>query len=186
MHNPPDAPKSVIKSTFIYKKDGKIIELTEEEAGKVYSDSTYKFVDRKDETISKAPLPPIHDFSISNDSGDYTQDFLNEKGYRLMIVQYDLEHTNTSAQPKLNELVKGLKADNKVKVWAVTGSGSALTENYIRDHQVPYTFYAMDVTVQKTMIRSNPGLILFKDNVVVMIWPSTNLPDKEKLYSYMK
>jgi hypothetical protein len=41
-------------------------------------------------------------------------------------------------------------------------------------------FYA-DAVPLKSMVRSNPGLILLKDGIVIKKWPSSALPDYNQL-----
>jgi hypothetical protein len=44
-----------------------------------------------------------------------------------------------------------------------------------------YPFCQMDDITLKTMIRSNPGLMLLKKGVVVRKWSNSNLPDEYQL-----
>jgi len=187
---PPGALKDSTVMTFVYKnnKTGEKVEFSMSDLSHLDSvkAAQYTFVTRKDKKIREGYKPPIHDFSIQGKDSDVTKSFLAEKGYRLMIVQYDIEKSNTRAQPELNKLVRHLIQDSKVKIWPLSGSSSAMNDNYIKKNHVPYTFYSADVTMLKTIVRSNPGLVLFHDNVVVRQWPSTALPSIEKIYANMK
>ena len=40
-----------------------------------------------------------------------------------------------------------------------------------------YPFFQTDAIVLKTMIRSNPGLMLLHDGQIIGKWPSTGMPD---------
>jgi uncharacterized membrane protein YphA (DoxX/SURF4 family) len=185
MKLPPNARKDSIVMTFIYQKNGQEKAFTMDQLANI--DSTWTFKERKDNVIREGDKPLIHDFSIFTlDGEEVTQKFLEDSGYKLMIVQWDLEISNTQAQPKLNELVTELKKDNKIHIWPLTSSSNALVQFYSQAHQVPYHFYQMDNTVLKTIIRSNPGLLLLKGNKIIGQWPSTWLPSKETLYSYMQ
>ncbi len=194
METPPNAPKDSVVMTFIYtnKKTGKDMEITMDALSKMDSigrqklEDNYTFKDRRDKVIKEGYKPPIHDFSIQSQDSDVTKSFLSEKGYRLMIVQYDIEKSQSRFQPELNQLVRELMKGGKVKIWPVSGSSVTLNEKYRKDFGVPYSFYSADVTVLKTIIRSNPGLVLFHDNVVVHDWPATALPSVSTVYSYMK
>jgi uncharacterized membrane protein YphA (DoxX/SURF4 family) len=185
---------------FIYKdkKTGKTLSLTMDQLSHMDSLSQVNlskndtFIERKDDVIFEAPKAPIHDFVITKHEKiadhdtdiNVTNEFLAEKGYRLMIVQYNLEKSALRFQSELNKLVKTLMSDGKVKIWALTSSSGA--DAFRSLHKLPYTFYTADETMLKTITRSNPGLVLLRNNVVIKKWPATALPDAETLYSYMK
>jgi len=193
MQKPAGPPDSVIM-TFVYmdKKSGKKFELSTDQISHMDSVKSAElakndsFITRNDNVIRKAKQAPIHDFSISFHDSDVTKGFLSENGYRLMIVQYDIEKSTVRFQPELNKVAKQLIKDGKVKIWALSGSSAALNDAYRKNNLVPYPFYSADVTMLKTIIRSNPGLVLFYNNVVLQQWPATALPSAEKIYSYMK
>ncbi len=175
-----------VKMIFIYEKDGKQYEFSMDTLSKVDIGS-FKYVDRKDKIIRKAYQPPIHDFSVSDRNGqDITSVFLEQKGYRLVIFQYDLEKSNTRVQEKLNKLVSDLMGDGKVRIWAFTCSSNALITNYREVHKLPYDFHSADCTMLKTVIRSNPGLVLMNGCVVEKMWPSTDLPSREELLKHTR
>lgn len=147
----------------------------------------WKFEDNITKEI-KAPVPGrIQDFSIFNEKDDnLTDEFLEQPGYKLLIVQYNLDKSNTNAQNDLNLLVVNLLENTGIRVWALTSSSSAKIEAYVDDHDVPYRLYFSDATTLKTIIRSNPGLVLFNGSTVVKKWPSRNLPTEKQVLSYMK
>jgi len=66
---------------------------------------------------------------------------------------------------------------NNIKFICLTSSGDDETQKYSREYHTPYTFYSTDNTVLKTMIRSNPGLILIKAGVVIADWHYHSIPD---------
>ena len=194
MEIPADAPKDSVVMTFIYKnnKTGAEKEISMDALSKMDSlgrldlEKNFTFKDRKDKVIKEGYRPPIHDFSIQSQDSDVTKSFLAEKGYRLMIVQYDIEKSASRFQPELNKLVMDLMKNTRIKIWPVSGSSVALNEKYRKENAVPYTYYSADVTVLKTIVRSNPGLVLFHDNVVLHKWSATALPSASTVESYMK
>ena len=194
MEIPPNAPKDSVVMTFIYKnnKTGseKVVSMDDlskmDSLGRLDLEKNFTFKDRKDKVVKEGYKPEIHDFSIQSQDSDVTKSFLSEKGYRLMIVQYDIEKSASRFQPELNKLVMDLMKNTKIKIWPVSGSSVALNEKYRKEHAVPYTYYSADVTVLKTIVRSNPGLVLFHDNVVLHKWPATALPSAGTMESYMK
>lgn len=185
MKIPEGSPKDSFAITLVYEKDGKDYEF---EMNKLPADlETYKWKETKTVQVSKAPLAPIHDFVIySQDGAEVTDKFLEQKGYRMMIVQYDLEKSNVSSQKDVNKLVNDLVSKGKVKIWGFTSSSNALVDLYTQAHDVPYKLFRADGTMLKTMIRSNPGLILLKDTKVIKKWPGTAVPSVDKVHSLLK
>ena len=180
---PEGAPRDSVEMVFIYEKDGKQIEIPTSEIGKV--DETYKFIDRKDKLIRKGYEPPIHDFKIYNDLGlEYTDSILAETDFRLILVQRNIEESR-HIEKSIAALAEKWQADGK-KFWALTASPYEKTEPYRHEHQLAYTYYLMDGTPLKSMVRSNPGLMLMHGNVVVKKWSAYNFPTYDIVKKYMK
>ncbi len=194
MEIPANAPKDSVIMTFVYKNNktgaDRVISMDDltkmDSLGRLDLEKNFTFKDRRDKVVREGYKPPIHDFSIQSQDSDVTKSFLSEKGYRLMIVQYDIEKSASRFQPELNKLVLDLMKDGKVKIWPLSGSAVTLNEKYKKENAVPYTYYSSDVTVLKTIVRSNPGLVLFHDNVVLHQWPATALPTASSVENFMK
>ena len=65
--------------------------------------------------------------------------------------------------------------------YCLTSSGEKGIETWKEMTGAEYPFCRGDAVVLKTMIRSNPGLMLLHDGKVVGKWPSTALPRAEEL-----
>ena len=143
---------------------------------------------RKDKIIIPAYKPPIHDLEVTDpETGMSMLDsMLDSKGYKLVIVSSILEKARVkAAQQDLNALAEAWMKES-LPVWALTGSESATQKAYRQEHRVPYRFYNTDGTVLKTMIRSNPGLLLLKDSRVLAKWSASNIPSLEQVKKYMR
>ncbi|MGZ5243004.1 MAG: BT_3928 family protein [Bacteroidia bacterium] len=198
MEIPPNAEKDSIVMIYVYKnkKSGEDVEFPYDDvmAGKTSDENVWAYVDRKDKKVREGYKAPIHDFAIYKpDGSNITEQFLSETGYRLLVIHYDVQKSYVEAQAKVNGLTMTLLRNNKhkpnkpkIKVWGLSGSSAALVDWYRTTNNVPYTFYQADATVLKTIIRSNPGMVLMKDNVVVEMWPATDVPTDEEIYSYVK
>lgn len=175
---PEDAP--IIDMVFVYEKDGQNHEFTMEEISTV--DLTgYTYVERTDKVIREGKLPKVHDFVFNNKDGEeVTDEFLNQKGYKMLTVQYDLAKTDMSKQDDLEKLDAALNKQNIPSFHASAG-----TKAQLEALNSPLKYYSVDKTTLKTIVRSNPGLVLFKDNVIVMKWPSTRFPDVEDVMKYV-
>lgn len=133
--------------------------------------------------------PKIVDFSINDlDGNPITDSILNIKGYHFLLVCYDLNKTDDdeTLHAKMNDLYK-LAASEKIPFLALTASDAKMIDNYKHAHQALYDFANVDGIVLKTMIRSNPGLILMNGSTVVMNWHYHNFPTYSDVkQKYMK
>ena len=64
-----------------------------------------------------------------------------------------------------------------VKVAGLSSSLPIDIKAYAIVRNSPYETYTIDGTTLKTMMRSNPGLMLLRKGTVIGKWPGTSLPD---------
>ncbi len=181
---PPDAKRDSVVMVFIYEKDGKQFEFGVNEVGNV--DDTYKFVDRIDKVIVEGDKAPIHDFKLFDVNGqDYTDTLLFQKGFRMVLVQTNILKSRTGIEPQIAQLANDCALAG-IPFWALTNTTLTEVEPYRHEHQFAFNYYNMDVTPLKSMVRSNPGLLLMKDNVVIKKWSAYGIPTFEKVKLYME
>jgi len=181
---PPNAIKDSVVMTFIYEKNGQKKELTMDDLKNI--DSTYKFIDRKDKVIREGDKPKIHDFSIrAKDGTDITDDVLNHDNI-FLLVAYRLSETDEKVQGKINDFAT-LCQRAGVEFIGLTGSSFKDVDVFRHEHNNMFEYYQMDETVLKTMIRSNPGLMLLKKGTVTAIWHHSKFPTFDEMKNkYLK
>lgn len=183
MTYPEGAARDSFEMVFIYEKDGKQVELGMSDLGKI--DDTYKFVDRKDKLIKEGYKLPIHDFKLYDANNiEYTDTFLNDNNYKLVIVQKDVKASRQGTEAQLAKVSSDFQQAG-FNVWGLTASAPEFVEAYRHEYQLAYNYYTMDATPLKSMVRSNPGVMLMKGNVVVKKWSSYAIPSMETLKKYM-
>jgi len=135
-----------------------------------------------EKTIKEAYKPEIHDWmNIYNNNGvDVADSIMQAKGYTLLLVSIYLDEVHKNVQPKLNKLHMAWSKTGH-GFYAMTSSGGSVIDEYRQTKDVLYPFYSADNKLLASMIRSNPGLILIKDAVVIKRWPFRNLPTIEEL-----
>lgn len=185
MQIPEDAEEDVIETILIYEKDGVQKEFSLTDYPK--DDSTWTFVDSKHEIIKKGYEPPIHDFTMDDpDNGDITEDVLNNPGYSFLMVCYRVEKAVTNNKQKINDIYQFAK-ENGYGFYCMTATGLETEE--MREFKTEmewgkggegYTFVNSDEITLKTIVRSNPGLVLIKNGTVVNKWSNKNLPSFDK------
>lgn len=183
------------ESLLVYKnlKTNELKEFSNEEYNrlKIWEDTlTWAWAETKNKLIHDAINPPkIMDFSIQSlDGYDLKDSVLNNKDYMFLLIEWDLNETedDETLHAKINDLYK-LASGEKIKLLALTQSDAKLIDDYKHKHQALYDFANGDGTVLKTMIRSNPGLILIKDGTVIMNWHYNNFPSYSDVkQKYMK
>jgi uncharacterized membrane protein YphA (DoxX/SURF4 family) len=181
---PEGAKKDSVAMIFIYEKDGKRLELGVNDIGQI--DDTYTFIDRVDKVIVEGDKAPIHDFKLFDINGvDYTDSLLMQKGFRIILVQTHIAKSRTGMEPQLAKLAADCQA-NGVGFWALTNTTLTEVEPYRHEHQLAFNYYNMDATPLKSIVRSNPGLVLLKDNVVIKKWSAYGIPTFDKVKLYME
>jgi hypothetical protein len=168
--------------TFIYKnkktKENK--EFPTAELTKLNFDE-WEYVDRKDNIIDPGIPATITNLYINNEEHqDITDSLLSNPNYSLMVVAYKLGKTSECCFGKhLNPIAE--KCDKAgIHFYCVT-SGDIDIETFRHKNQTAYPFYTADETPLKTMIRSNPGLILLKNGIVINKWHHQHFPTFEEL-----
>ena len=136
---------------------------------------TWEFADQHRIIIEEGIPAPIHDFSITTIEGsDYTEDILNNPGYYFFLICYDLDKTNKNAFGKINDFVK-LSRQDSLPVICLTATSERI-ESFKKETGTDIDFYVTDGTQLKTMIRSNPGLMLLKQGTVIDMWHYHSIP----------
>jgi len=181
MKLPPGALTDSVVMVFTYEKDGKQIELDMEGIKSV--DETYKFIDRKDKVIREGDKPPIHDFSITAvDGTDLTSDVLNQNEV-FLLVAYDINKSNKEVQSKVNDFV-ALCQKSGIEFIGLTASVPGEVDVFRHEHNSTFDYYSCDATTLKTMVRSNPGLMLLKKGTVVAMWHQNDFPTFDEVKSH--
>ena len=124
---------------------------------------------------------PYADFFIerADDREDITETVLQDTGYVFLLVSPYLEQADDSRLDLINELYEYCH-DHGYPFYCLTAS----TENAMtqwRDRTgAEYPYSLTDGTTLKTIIRSNPGLLLLKDGYIIRKWSHNNLPQIEE------
>lgn len=170
-----EPPKFV--TTFIMEKDGVRKEFSLDD----YPDSTWQFIDSKTTQISKGYVPPIHDFSIQVAEGDdITDSVLLRRGYTFLLISPNLEKADDGDFGAIDALYQYAK-EQRVPFYCLTASTEQAIKHWEDITGAEYPFYITDETTLKTIIRSNPGLLLLKDGVVIGKWGHNDLPTNSVL-----
>ena len=178
MEIPKGAKLPQFKTTFIMEKNGQRKEFTLDN----YPDASWKFIDSKTVQTSEGYIPPIHDFSITdNKTGlDLTNSVLSHKGYTFLLIAPHLETADDSNFGDIDRLYEYAQSYD-IPFYCLTASTTKAIKRWIDLTGAEYPFCITDEAVLKTIIRSNPGLLLLKDGAIINKWSHNNLPNEAKL-----
>ena len=172
MEIPEGAPQPKFETTFILEKDGEKREFSIDD----YPDSTWTFVDSRTVMTEEGYVPPVHDFSITTaDGDDITDQVLGDTSYVFLLVAPYLEHADDSRLDLINEVCE-YATQHGYPFLGLTSSGERAVARWRDMTGAEYDFCFTDGTTLKTVIRSNPGLVLLKNGTVIRKWSHNNLP----------
>ncbi len=120
--------------------------------------------------------PKITDLRLWNDGVDnYEKDLI--KGNKLVLVIQGFERLDRDRMPTIAELLRQApKSSRRIEPVILTAISKADFEAFQQEKGLNAPYYFADATVLKTMIRSNPGILLLRDGVVVGKWHYHDLP----------
>ena len=178
----------VYENIYIYEKDGVEQEFTDDNYP--WEDTTWTFVDMKSKLIKEAEQPVIEEFHIvaydkdSTDmfvrTDDITQAVLSEP-ISLLVVSLSLDDANESGLKQIAALAD-YAATNNIDLRIITSSEAETVEQWNKKlGSANLNFASMDELTLKTIVRSNPGLLLLSNGTIHAKWSSRNLPNAAKL-----
>ncbi len=178
MEIPEGAEQPEFESTFLLRKNGETREFTLDN----YPDSTWEYVDTRTVQTKKGYEPPIHDFALTScDTGeDITEQVLTKKGYTFLLVSPRLAVADDSNFGDIDQIYEYAE-ENGADFYCVTASANDEIERWRDLTGAEYQFCNADETTLKTMIRSNPGLMLLKDGTIIGKWSHNTLPQTDDL-----
>jgi uncharacterized membrane protein YphA (DoxX/SURF4 family) len=149
----------------------------------IWKDANWEIVGSPESRLVKKGFEPkIRDLNIQDAQGNnYNEELLSNPFYSLVIVAYNLEGTNTNALNRINALAANLIQNFNTRVILLTSNAPANAEVFAKQHKLVGELFYADGVPLKTMVRSNPGIILLKNGTVINKWHYHNMPKYETL-----
>lgn len=163
---------------YLFEKDGETIASQQF----LSADDGYKYVSSR--VINEDKITPkITDYLVTGPDGeDMTQ--YTFQGAKLLIIMYDVTKADTDNIDDIRTLTKEL--EGKVDCFVLTSSGSEQMEMFRHENQLAVPYYFSDATVLKTILRSNPGIALWKNGRVLGNWHHNDTPSAEEILSELQ
>ena len=182
MRLPEGAETNQYKVTLKYrnKQTGKIQSFTEENYP--WQDTlNWEYESSSEQLVKKGYITPIHDLVIEHPTfGNITDEILEDNNHTLLAVAYDLNQSDTQCQPVINRLAEYAR-EKGFRFYGLTSSTEQDIEAYKKRYHVPYEFCTADEIQLKTMIRSNPGVIVLREGTILGKWAGKDVPGMKEL-----
>ncbi len=179
---PEGAAVDVYKTIFYYKnlKTGEVKEFNDKNYP--WQDTlNWSFSSYESKLVSKGFEPTIHDFSLKTNSGiDTTEQILAAQGYTFFLVSYELDVANYNALVKADEFAIAA-AKKGLGFYCLTSATAESIEAFKIKSNVHYSFLSTDKIPLKTIVRSNPGLVLIKGGTILANWHYNDIPSTKFL-----
>jgi uncharacterized membrane protein YphA (DoxX/SURF4 family) len=139
------------------------------------TDSTWKY---KAMTVLN-PLqstPVVTDFVISDPEGnDVTKQVLS--GNKLILIVQNTNKADRERFVDFNKLFEeAAKSRKHIEVMTITSTSAGKFDSFRHDVNLATPFYFADATVLKSVIRSNPGLLVLHNGTVVAKYHYHDIP----------
>jgi len=182
MRIPDGAPSDVYRNSYLYRnrKSNEV---------KKFGDNDFPWQDTinwKFESMDPPLLlkqgykPPIHDFSIQTiNQENVTVYYLNDSLFTFIVIAYDLEKSSHKKQKELNSLATWAKNKGYHFIGLTSTTGDVL-KRFQLEQSPTYEMMFSDQTTLKTIIRSNPGLIVLRKGTIIGKWHYNDFPSPEK------
>ena len=175
MEIPEDAPLDEI--VFIYEKEGVKKEFALEEIPT--DDTSWTFVDQK--LIKEGFMPVVNSFELYNKNQDNIADMvLTYPQLTFLLIMPKIKEANDIHIDKINNVYDNA-VEFKLPFYGVTASAEEEIEEWRDNTGADYPFLTADDVLLKSMIRSNPGLVVLKNGTILAKWHHNDIPDENKI-----
>ena len=182
MKTPAGAPKDEFELTYHLKnkKTGAVKVMNDKDYLKtnIWKDADWEVIgDPENRLVKKGFEPKIRDLSIQDaQRNDYTKELLSSPYYSIIIVAYDLDKTNNNAINRLNALAINATENYNIRTILLTANSAPGAQAFAKAHKLVSEIFYADGVPLKTMVRSNPGVILLKNGIVINKWHYHSVP----------
>ena len=182
MRLPEGAEPDQYEVTLKYKnkQTGEVQSFTEENYP--WQDTlNWEYESSSERLVKKGYITPIHDLIIEHPTlGNITEEILEDDNHTILAVAYNLTQSDVQYQPAINRLAEYAQ-EKGIRFYGLTSSSERDIETYKKRYHVPYEFCTADEIQLKTMIRSNPGVIILREGTILDKWAGKDVPDVKEL-----
>ena len=178
---PEDAAQDQYEDVWYYEIDGVVKEFATSD--NPWQIEGAKFIDRETKLIFKGDEPLIKDFDIVDDENqlDLTDSILSLNKV-LLLISYDIEKTNRQAHHLINKNISTNLKNTNIPIYGLSSSSQKDIEKSLSKEVLDFPYFSADQTTLKTIIRSNPGLVMLEKGVVTNKWHWRDIPEDWSIF----
>lgn len=161
MTMPENAPQPIFDYAWTFQVNGeeKVI-VTQGD----YPEVDGEYISVETTEVQKGYEPPIHDFTIERDGENVASSMLQEEKL-IMVIAYDLAKTRYDAFTEVKEVTdRALKLG--YKVIGMSSSTTDFADKVVKEYSLGFDFYFTDETALKTIVRSNPAVLVLRKGTI--------------------
>lgn len=158
---PEGAPKAIFDYAWRFKINGEDQIIVTQGA---YPSVDGEFIDVETSEVQKGYEPPIHDFTIEQNGEDFTPTLMQESKL-MIVVAYDLRKSDMEAFAAVKK-VADEAIEKGYQVIGMSASNAEQTASLKKEYRLAFDFYFTDETTLKTIVRSNPGILVLKKGTI--------------------
>ncbi|MDR0700678.1 MAG: DoxX family protein [Tannerella sp.] len=161
---------------YIYEKDGEKKSFTPETAPA--GDSTWVFVEAK--LVKPGYVPPVASFELYDAAGDnIAEEILSAENGVFLLISPKIENASDKKIDEIN-YIYDYAQEHHLLFYCVTASAKEDIDTWINNTGAEYPFLEADDVTLKTIIRSNPGLVLMKSGTILSKWHYLDIPPEDE------
>ncbi|OFY48341.1 MAG: hypothetical protein A2W85_10245 [Bacteroidetes bacterium GWF2_41_31] len=144
--------------------------------------SQWTFVDQR---IDDSQRVLKHHVLLEDEAGnDLTAEIFENPDFQMVLISNDLDAASTMGLTRASAIeFEASKLD--VPMVLVSSSSFEKMDEIKKDYHLNMESLIADETELKAMIRSNPGLMLLHNGIVIKKWHYHDFPDKEELVTIL-
>lgn len=166
---------------YVYRKDGKEQVFTAE----ALPDSSWSFVEARQEDVLR-DVKPKYDFHPTDSLGLNIEDeLLSSPGVTLLLLSPSWAKASQGALDEIAELYKQ-SSDRGYAFYGVSASTEEETERWRYLTGAAYPMLQLDATPIRTIIRSQPGLLVLRDGKIIDKRAPADFPRVEVVSTFLQ
>ncbi len=116
---------------------------------------------------------------FNRDGEDATYETLGFQEKSLLLISYDLDNINPKKATAMKTSIQ-LAENEELPISIITSSVGNKITDFINQNSIGIPIFLADDIDLKTIIRSNPGLILLENGKVIKKWAVADFPVEAK------
>lgn len=153
---------------------------------KVWEDESWEIVGEPTSVLVKKGYQlAIPDLNITDAEGNQvTEQIIQNPYFNFIVVSTDvtkLSPLDYVAFDKINQTIREISAEENIRAVLLTASSSADAAYLNSQLDLILEIFYADAVPIKSMVRSNPGVMLMQNGTVVKKWSKNSFPTKEEL-----